>query len=64
MFGCDYSSSGITTESISSKLRAFFAQSTVDGPRYDTYLLYYSGPVYENGDWALAGWYGLSLILL
>ena len=54
-FGCDYSSSGLTIESVQSKLRGFFQQSTADGPRYDTYLVYYSGQVYENGHWALTG---------
>ena len=54
-YGCDYSSSGLTAESIESKLKSFFQRQTVDGPRYDTYLVYYSGHVHENGDWALAG---------
>ena len=54
-FGCDYSSSGLTGESVESKLKLFFQRATVDGPRYDTYVVYYSGHVYESGDWALAG---------
>ena len=40
---------------VQSKLKAFFERTTVDGPKYDTYLLYYSGSVYDSGDWALAG---------
>ena len=55
MYGCDYSSSGLTSESIASKLRSFFQRQTGDGPRFGTYLVYYSGHVHENGDWALAG---------
>ena len=54
-YGCDYSSSGLTSESVESKLKAFFQRQTSDGPRYDTYIVYYSGHVYDNGDWALAG---------
>ena len=37
------------------KLRSFFQRVTADGPQFDTYLIYYSGHVYDNGDWALAG---------
>ncbi len=54
-YGCDYSSSGLTRDSVESKLKSFFQRMTGDGPRFDTYLVYYSGHVYENGDWALAG---------
>ena len=54
-FGCDFSSSGLTMESVRSKLKAFFQKQTADGPRFDTYFVYYSGPVFSNGDWALAG---------
>ncbi|XP_076469499.1 transmembrane protein 168-like [Babylonia areolata] len=53
-FGCDLSTSGHNQESVHSKLSSFFAQRTGEGPRYDTYLLYYSGDVFENGDWAFA----------
>jgi len=54
-FGLDYCSSGLSLDALESKLRQFFQKSTPDGPRYDTYLVYYSGPVDENGDWALTG---------
>ena len=54
-YGCDYSSSGLTLEAVESKVKAFLMRCTSDGPRYDTYLLYYSGPVHSNGDWALLG---------
>lgn len=37
------------------KLSVFFSQTTCEGPRYDTYVLYYSGPVTGKGDWALTG---------
>ena len=55
IFGCDYSSSGLTMETVQTKLKAFFQKNTEDGPRYDTYLIYYSGHTHDNGDWALAG---------
>ena len=54
-YGCDYSSSGITLDSVQAKMKGFFQQKTSDGPRFDSYLLYYSGEVMDNGDWALAG---------
>lgn len=54
-FGLEYSSRGLSFEDLKLKLRQFFQSLTPDGPRYDTYLVYYSGPVDENGDWALTG---------
>lgn len=54
-FGCDFTSSGISEQFITSKLGQFFKRLTSDGPCYDTYLLYYSGPVHKSGDWALVG---------
>ena len=54
-YGCDYSSSGLTADAAAAKLCAFFQRQTADGPKYDTYVVYYSGHVHENGDWALAG---------
>ena len=54
-YGCDYSSSGLSAESVETKLKAFFQRVTSDGPRYDTYVLYYSGSVFEQGDWAMSG---------
>ncbi|KAH3893203.1 hypothetical protein DPMN_017347 [Dreissena polymorpha] len=52
-YGCDYSSSGISDEYLKSKVTQFFSRKTSDGPRFDTYLLYYSGDCQESGDWAL-----------
>ena len=60
-YGCDYSSSGLTLEALETKLKAFMQRCTSDGPRFDTYLLYYSGPVHKNGDWALLGGDSLQL---
>ena len=54
-YGCDLSTSGLNMDSVHSKLGSFFAQRTNEGPRYDTYLLYYCGDVFENGDWAFSG---------
>ncbi|XP_028810839.1 transmembrane protein 168-A [Denticeps clupeoides] len=54
-FGCDYSTSGLSLDSLQTKLRAFLELRTADGPRHDTYLLYYSGKTLRTGDWALAG---------
>ena len=54
-FGCDYSSSGLDVDSVLSKLRGFFQRVTSDGPKYDTYFLYYSGQTYLTGDWAMSG---------
>jgi len=54
-YGCDLSTSGLNMDSVHSKLNAFFEQRTNEGPRYDTYLLYYCGDVFENGDWAFSG---------
>ena len=54
-YGCDLSTSGLNMDSMHSKLSAFFEQRTNEGPRYDTYLLYYCGDVFENGDWAFSG---------
>ncbi|XP_059166708.1 transmembrane protein 168-like [Physella acuta] len=63
-FGCDYSSSGLELDSLQNKLKAFFDRRTNDGPRFDTYILYYSGDVYDTGDWALADKKNLSLSML
>ncbi|XP_789985.4 transmembrane protein 168 [Strongylocentrotus purpuratus] len=54
IYSCDFSTSGLTLDSLNTKLRAFLSRCTEDGPRFDTYLLYYSGHVHANGDWALA----------
>ena len=54
-FGCDFFSSGLGHDLLEAKVKNFFERKTSDGPRYDTYLLYYTGDVYDTGDWALAG---------
>ncbi|KAJ8047022.1 hypothetical protein HOLleu_05896 [Holothuria leucospilota] len=55
VFSSDFSSSGLEITFVETKLKSFFVTRTEDGPRYDTYILYYSGHVYPNGNWALAG---------
>ena len=52
-FGTDLCTSGLTTQALESKLRSFFNQRVPPGICYDTYFLYFSGPVHDNGDWAL-----------
>ncbi|WAR25458.1 TM168-like protein [Mya arenaria] len=52
-YGCDFMSSGVSEEYLRSKVCQFFTRKTSDGPRYDTYMLYYSGDCLETGDWAL-----------
>ncbi|KAM6896282.1 transmembrane protein 168-A isoform 1-T2 [Lycodopsis pacificus] len=55
-FGCDYSTSGVTLEAMQTKLRSFLELRTEDGPRHDTYLIFYSGHTHKGtGAWALAG---------
>uniref|UniRef100_A0A3B3DIA7 Transmembrane protein 168a n=1 Tax=Oryzias melastigma TaxID=30732 RepID=A0A3B3DIA7_ORYME len=54
-FGCDYSTSGVNLEAVQNKLRTFLELRTADGPRHDTYLVFYSGHAHKNsGAWALA----------
>ncbi|XP_030072977.1 transmembrane protein 168 [Microcaecilia unicolor] len=54
-YGCDYSTSGFTYDTLHSKLKSFLELRTADGPRHDTYILYYSGHSHSSGEWALAG---------
>ncbi|XP_013866062.1 transmembrane protein 168-A [Austrofundulus limnaeus] len=55
-FGCDYSTSGVTMEALQNKLRNFLELRTADGPRHDTYLIFYSGHTQRgSGAWVLAG---------
>uniref|UniRef100_A0A3P9JCP8 Transmembrane protein 168-like n=1 Tax=Oryzias latipes TaxID=8090 RepID=A0A3P9JCP8_ORYLA len=54
-FGCDYSTSGLTLEALQAKIKAFFELRTLDGPRHDTYMIFYSGHTHRSGEWALAG---------
>ncbi|KAI3371105.1 hypothetical protein L3Q82_023737 [Scortum barcoo] len=52
-FGCDYSTSGVTLEALQAKITSFFELRTADGPRHDTYVIFYSGHSLYSGDWAL-----------
>ncbi|XP_033919064.1 LOW QUALITY PROTEIN: transmembrane protein 168 [Melopsittacus undulatus] len=54
-YGCDYSTSGLTFDTLHSKIKCFLELRTSDGPRHDTYILYYSGHSHGTGEWALAG---------
>ncbi|XP_071809907.1 transmembrane protein 168-like [Asterias amurensis] len=54
VFSCDFSTSGLSLTTLKAKMRNFFARQMPDGPRFDTYLVYYSGHVHPSGDWALA----------
>ena len=52
-FGTELCTTGLTIQSLESKLESFFNQRVLPGLPYDTFVLYYSGPVHDNGDWAL-----------
>ncbi|KAM9377025.1 transmembrane protein 168 [Pholidichthys leucotaenia] len=54
-FGCDYSTSGMTLEALQAKIKSFLDVRNVDGPRHDTYIIFYSGHTHRTGEWALAG---------
>ncbi|KAM4678087.1 transmembrane protein 168 [Discoglossus pictus] len=54
-YGCDYSTSGLTFDNLHAKLKSFLELRTSDGPRHDTYIIYYSGHSHSTGEWALAG---------
>ncbi|XP_018585419.1 transmembrane protein 168 [Scleropages formosus] len=54
-YGCDYSAGGVSVETLQAKLRGLLEQRTADGPRHDTYIIYYSGHTLRSGDWALTG---------
>ncbi|XP_032446674.1 transmembrane protein 168 [Xiphophorus hellerii] len=54
-YGCDYSTSGITLETLQAKIKSFLELRTTDGPRHDTYVFFYSGHTHRSGEWALAG---------
>ncbi|CAL9697382.1 unnamed protein product [Knipowitschia caucasica] len=60
-FGCDFSTCGVAMDTLHNKLSSFLDLRTTDGPRHDTYVLYYSGHTHPSGDWALAGGDSLSL---
>ncbi|XP_074609768.1 transmembrane protein 168-like [Acropora palmata] len=52
-FGTDFLTSGISTDYLKKKINSFFEQRIHPGLNYDTYILYYSGHVTDNGNWAL-----------
>ncbi|XP_060891866.1 transmembrane protein 168 [Labrus mixtus] len=54
-FGCDYSTSGVTLEALQAKIKSFLELRTPDGPRHDTYVIFYSGHSHRSGEWALSG---------
>lgn len=60
-FGCDYSTSGVTLEALQAKIKSFLELRTADGPRNDTYVIFYSGHTHHSGEWALAGKCGVKL---
>lgn len=60
-FGCDYSTSGVTLEALQAKIKSFLELRTADGPRHDTYVIFYSGHTHRSGEWALAGKWGVKL---
>uniref|UniRef100_A0A914V3X1 Transmembrane protein 168 n=1 Tax=Plectus sambesii TaxID=2011161 RepID=A0A914V3X1_9BILA len=59
--GCDWSMAGVSLDDVEKKLTNFFQQTTAEGPRFDTYFFYYSGPTTPTGDWALTNGGTLSL---
>uniref|UniRef100_UPI0037E6F7F1 transmembrane protein 168-like n=1 Tax=Semicossyphus pulcher TaxID=241346 RepID=UPI0037E6F7F1 len=54
-FGCDYSTGGMTQDALQAKIKTFLELRTADGPRHDTYVIFYSGHSHRSGEWALAG---------
>ncbi|KAM7378132.1 hypothetical protein PAMA_013160 [Pampus argenteus] len=63
--GCDYSTSGVTLEALQTKLRNFLEFCTAEGPRHDTYLIFYSGHTHKGtGAWVLTGGESLHLAQL
>ena len=55
-FGAEILRTGISADEIEKKITSFFRQRVLPSQAslpYDTYILYYSGHVKENGDWLL-----------
>lgn len=55
-YGADVLPSGISADEIEKKITSFFHQRVLPSQaslHYDTYILYYSGHVKDNGDWLL-----------
>ena len=44
--------------------KSFFDLRMADGPRHDTYVIFYSGHTHRSGEWALSGETSISLMLL
>ncbi|XP_036964201.1 transmembrane protein 168 [Acanthopagrus latus] len=55
VFGCDFSTSGVTLDALQAKIKSFLELRTADGPRHDTYVIFYSGHSHRSGEWALSG---------
>ena len=56
IYGADVLPSGISADEIEKKIISFFHQRVLPSNarlHYDTNILYYSGPVKDNGDWLL-----------
>ena len=56
-YGADVLPSGISADEIEKKITSFFHQRVLPSNaklHYDTYILYYSGHVKDNGDWLLS----------
>lgn len=54
-YGCDYSISGIFLDNIEIKIKVFFDRRISDGLKFDIYVLYFLGDMYDIGDWVLIG---------
>ena len=57
IYSADVLPSGISAAEIEKKITSFFHQRVLPSQaslHYDTYILYYSGPVKDNGDWLLS----------
>jgi len=56
IYGADVLPSGISADEIENKITSFFHQRFLPSNarlHYDAYILYYTGPVKDNGDWLL-----------
>uniref|UniRef100_A0A3Q1FJ79 Transmembrane protein 168b n=1 Tax=Acanthochromis polyacanthus TaxID=80966 RepID=A0A3Q1FJ79_9TELE len=47
-FGCDYSTSGVTLDALQAKMKSFLELRTADGPRHDTYMIFYTGNYFNS----------------
>jgi hypothetical protein len=46
--GCDYLTPSVGRLVLESKLKTFFSKTTLEGPKYNTYVLYYCGPTLKT----------------